>query len=151
MASRFNASAGRFVDSSGRFISFQTEARIQLRFERILKAVEKARAGNLFSVGYLVANIAKNKIKRSKYASEAGQPPATRRGLLRKAIRYAVAQNKESVVIGPVASLVGQAGMAHEFGGKYKGERFPARPFMGPSLDEALPQIGPKFRGSVHN
>lgn len=151
-STRYNSSANRYVDNStGRFISFQTEANIQLRLERIVKAIGRAKAGSLPSVGYLISTIAKQKIQRSKEPSQPGSPPTTRKGLMRRAIRYAVAPDKQSVAIGPVASLVGQAGMAHEFGGKYRGSKYPARPFMGPSLDEALPQIGPAFRGSVHN
>lgn len=152
MASKFNASAGRFTDAAtGRFISFRSELQIQLRLERITKAIQKAKAGSLPAVGYLISTLAKQKIQRSKTPSQPGTPPATRKGLLRKAIRYALAPDKQSVVIGPTASLVGKAGTAHEFGGKYRGQRFPERPFMGPSLADALPQIGPAFRGSVHN
>jgi hypothetical protein len=152
MSSKFNAGAGRFTDAAtGRFISFQSELSIQLRLERITKAVEKAKAGSLPAVGYLISTLAKQKIQRSKTPSQPGTPPATRKGLLKKAIRYAVASDKQSVVIGPTASLVGKAGMAHEFGGKYRGQKFPERSFMGPSLDEALPRIGPAFRGSVHS
>lgn len=120
----------------------------QLRLERIAKAAERSRAGNLRSVGYLIANIAKGKIQRSKQKSQPGEPPTTRRGLLRKAIRYAVADNQKSVVIGPVYSLVGTAGAAHEHGGRYKGDVYPQRPFMGPALQEALPQIGPQYKVS---
>lgn len=149
---RFNASAGRFMDTStGRFISFETEAKIQLRLERIARAIEKANAGNLYSVGYLISTIAKGYIKRAAKASQPGDPPTTRKGLLRRAIRYRVAEDKQSVVIGPVASMVGLAGMAQEFGGRYRGATYPQRPFMGPALDEALPQIGPQWQGSVHN
>jgi len=145
--SRYNANANRYVDTStGRFISFQTEARLQLRLDRIAKAVERARAGNLRAVGYLIATLAKPKIKRSKRASLPGEPPTTRRGLMRKAIRYELAADKRSVVIGPAASIVGTAGQPHEHGGRYKGESYPERPFMGPALQEALPLIGPRYK-----
>ena len=146
---RFNANANRYVDSSsGRFISFETEARVQLRLQRIVRAMERARAGSLNAVGYLVSTLAKGKIRRGRTASSPGQPPATRRGLLRRAIRYQVADDRKSVVIGPAYSIVGTAGEAHEFGGRYKGDLFPKRPFMGPALDEARPLIGPQYKFS---
>lgn len=145
--SRYNASANRYVDTStGRFISFQTEAKIQLRLQRIVKAAQQARAGNLRAVGYLISTIAKGKIQRSQRKSLPGQPPTTRRGLLRRAIRYQVAPDKMSVVVGPAYSIIGTAGQPHEHGGRYKGEKFPERPFMGPALQEALPMIGPRYR-----
>lgn len=144
---RYNANANRYVDAtSGRFISFVTEAQIQLRLERIAKAAQRARAGNLRAVGYVIATLAKQKIVRSKAKSLPGQPPTTRRGLLKRAIRYELATDKKSVVIGPTYSLVGTAGKPHEFGGRYKGETFPERPFMGPALEEAIPLIGPRYK-----
>lgn len=147
METRYNANANRYVDAStGRFIAFRVEARIQLRLDRIRRAVERANAGSMHAVGYLISTIAKGKITRSRTASMPGQPPTTRRGLLRRAIRYSVASDKRSVVVGPVYSIVGTAGAAHEFGGRYKGQRYPKRPFMGPALTEALPQIGPTYK-----
>lgn len=149
MKTQFNASAHRYVDSStGRFISFETEARVQMRLQRLVRAMQRARAGSLHAVGYLVSTIAKGKIQRSRKAAPAGSPVTTRRGLMRRAIRYQVAEDKRSVVIGPVASMVGTAGQAHEFGGRYKGERYPQRPFMGPALEEARPMIGPTYKFS---
>jgi len=126
--------------------SIKTDVKLQLRLERITKAVQRARAGNLRSVGYLIATLAKPKIKRSKRASLPGEPPTTRRGLMRKAIRYELAADKKSVVIGPAASIVGTAGQPHEHGGRYKGESYPERPFMGPALQEAIPLIGPRYK-----
>ena len=132
--------------STGRFVSFQTEAKLQLRLERIAKAAARARAGNLRSVGYLVGNVAKRLIQKSSSKSQPGQPPTTRKGLLRRAIRYELASDKMSVVIGPTYSLVGTAGEAHEFGRRYKGADYPERPFMGPALQEVLPLIGPGYK-----
>jgi len=137
------------------------ETRVRLREQRLLKAIERAASGSLRSVGYAISQIAKAKIKRGPTAgggrgrrrktkpSSPGQPPHTRRGQLRRAIRYAMTSDQAAVVVGPVYSMVEDVGKAHEFGGKYKGERYPRRPFMGPSLEEALPKIGPQFKGSV--
>jgi hypothetical protein len=127
-------------------IQLTTDARVQLRLERIRRAADKAQAGYLRSVGYLVSLLAKKRIVRSSVKAPPGQPPTTRRGLLRRAIRYAVAPDRQSVVIGPTHVLVGTAGQPHEHGGWYKGERYPPRPFMGPALEEASPLIGPLYK-----
>ena len=127
-------------------IQIKTDARVQLKLERIRRAAEKARAGYLRSAGYLVSMLAKKRIVRSTTKAPPGQPPTTRRGLLRRAIRYAVAADRQSVVIGPAHSLVGTAGEPHEHGGRYKGDRYPRRPFMGPALEEASPLIGPMYK-----
>lgn len=121
------------------------EAKLQLRLERIAKAAERAKTGNLRSVGYLISTIAKQKIKRGRGASPAGSPPHTRRGVLRRAIRYGVTSDKNSVVIGPAYSLAGTGGQPHEHGGRYMGAMFERRPTMGPSLEEAVPLIGPRW------
>jgi len=127
-------------------VKISTDARMQLRLERIAKAMERARKGSLRSVGYLVSTIAKGNIRRSRKASRPGEPPSTRRGLLRRAIRYQVADDRRSVVIGPMYSMVGTAGEAHEHGGRYKGQTYPERPIMGPALEEARPKIGPTYK-----
>ena len=131
-----------------KLIAVDVNVRQQLRLQRIAKAAQRARAANLPSVGYLISTIAKGKIQRSKQKSQPGEPPTTRRGLLRKAIRYAVAADRKSVVVGPAHSVVGTAGEPHEHGGRYKGETFPQRPTMGPALQEALPLIGPRYKVS---
>lgn len=123
-----------------------TETKLKLRLERIEKAVQRARSGNLRSVGYLISTLAKGSIRNSQQKSQPGQPPTTRRGLLRRAIRYELAQDRQSVVIGPAFSIAATAGEPHEHGGLYKGEQYEQRPFMGPALEEALPQIGPGYK-----
>ena len=149
MDTRYDASSNRYRDAeTGRYISFKMEAKIQFRRDRILKAIQRANEGWLNSVGYLISSTAKGLIKRSTREASPGEPPHTRRGLLRRAIRYRVASDRKSVVIGPTFSRVGTAGAAHEHGGRYKGETYPRRPFMGPALDEVLPRIGPKYKVS---
>ena len=143
---RYNSGAARYMDtSSGKFIAFETEAKIRLRLDRLRKAIERAREGSLRPIGFIVSQIAKGKVKKSAVASPPGQPPHTRRGRLKFAIRYQMAQDKRSIVIGPAASKLGIAHKPHEFGGQYKGGRFPERPLMGPALEEAQSMIGPAF------
>jgi hypothetical protein len=147
MATRLDGTSNRYRDQeTGRFISFRTEARIQTRLERLRRTIERANEGWLNAVGYLISTYAKRSIKRSRQQSRPGDPPTTRRGLLRRAIRYRVAQDRTHVLVGPTASKVGRAGEAHEHGGRYKGQRYPQRPFMGPALEQAAPQIGPRYK-----
>jgi len=117
---------------------------------RIQKALERIRDKGLRSAGFLVSSIMKRRIKRSRKPSKPGQTPHTKRGQLRRAIRYGMAYDKMSVVIGPKYSMFGPAGGAHEYGGRYKGQIFPRRPFAGPALDLAMPFIGPQFKGTVY-
>ena len=52
-------------------------------------------------------------------------------------------------VIGPRASVVGDVGKGHEFGGEFRGEDYPERPFMGPALEETEDTFGNSFAGSL--
>ncbi len=82
--------------------------------------------------------------------SEAGSPPHThRRAFFRRAIAYAVGEDKRSAVIGPRFSAVGTVGKAHEFGGDYKGFDYQPRPFMAPGLVRAIPRFAGSFAGSI--
>ena len=141
-------------DASGRFLAdpnkvremeLKLQAQIRMFDARLIKAVRDARAGSLRPVGFLISQLAKSKVKRSPTKSPPGRPPHTRRGRLKFAIRYSMAANKRSIVIGPAASKLGQAGSAHEHGGLYKSAHYPERPLMGPVLVEAQNMIGPAF------
>jgi phage gpG-like protein len=86
--------------------------------------------------------------KRARIVPSApGSPPHTRFGQLKRSIVYAAA--KGEAVIGPRGSIVGESATAHEFGGNYKGEDYPGRPFMGPALDSNLTKFGSSFAGSI--
>lgn len=113
----------------------------------VTKAVDKAAFRNF---GNAAASIRKDEIssiEKSEKASEPGTPPHTRKGQLKKAIQYAY--DKDSAVIGPVASMVGQSASIDELGGEYKGEQYPARPFAGPALERATPRFAGSWSGSV--
>lgn len=118
--------------------------------KNVEKAVEKASFTNL---GHAAASIRKKaiaSIEKSDKSSAAGSPPHTRQGELRKSIAYDV-EDQFAAVIGPRASVVGESGAAHEFGGRYKGGDFPERPFMGPALEDSLDRFHESWRGSVHS
>ena len=116
------------------------------------KVERKAKEGTFRSLGHAggyIRKVARHSIKRSQRPSAPGRPPHTRRGLLRNAILYAVERDRQSVVIGPDESFVGKSASAHEFGGRYRRERYPKRPFMGPALEEARDKLPPMWAGSV--
>jgi hypothetical protein len=77
---------------------------------------------------------ARRSIRRSRKASPPGQPPHTRRGQLKRAVRYVVEKERGRVLIGPAYTVVGRSAAAHEFGGRYKRQVYPKRPLMGPAL-----------------
>lgn len=104
---------------------------------------------NIGHAAAVIARDAKNSIKTSDHASAAGKPPHTRNGRLRSAIRFDANRSTQVAIVGPIASLVGQSGAAHEFGGKYKGGDFDERPFMSKALERNLHRLAGQFTGSV--
>ena len=111
------------------------------------KVKRKVNQGTFKSLNHAAAAIrltARRSIRRSPNKSLSGTPPHTRRGLLKRALLYKVEKTRLSAVIGPAYSIVGRSGRAHEFGGKYYGQNYPQRQFMGPALQANLKRI-PKF------
>jgi hypothetical protein len=51
--------------------------------------------------------------------------------------------------VGPQFSVIGEIGNVHEFGGRYKGENYPARPFMAPALEAGIDFFAESFGGSL--
>ncbi len=86
------------------------------------KVVKAARAGSVKSLGHaggMIRLTARRSIKRSPTESPPGTPPHTRKGQIKRALRYAVEKEKQTVVVGPEAEVVGTSGKAHEFGGRF--------------------------------
>ena len=113
------------------------EIKVQSRMD-VQKVLRKARRANIESLGHAggaVRLTARRSIRQSPRASAAGTPPHTRRGLLRRAIVYAVEKYRQLVVIGPAYGMIGRSASAHEFGGRYRREHYRRRPFMGPALE----------------
>lgn len=126
--------------------------------ERVAKAARKATYRNVFHAAASIRKTAVESIEPGDGPSAPGTPPHThtqkvtkkgkvRKGQLPRAIVFKA--EKEEAVIGPRFSVVGEAGSAHEFGGEYKGEDFPERSFMGPSLDENEERFAGSFAGSI--
>ncbi len=116
------------------------------------KVLAKAKRGSIKSLGHAGATIrltAKRSIRRRKKPSPEGRPPSTRKAQLRGAILYAVEKQNDLVAIGPERAKVGTSAAAHEHGGRYKRQRYPKRPFMGPALETTKERLPRKWAGSV--
>lgn len=128
--------------------------------KRVADAVDRAEYRNL---GHAAASIRKEAIESIESGdgpSLPGTPPHThtqkltkkgkvRKGQLPRAIVYDNDKESDTAVIGPRESVVGTSGEAHEFGGDYKGQDFPERPFMGPALDKNIDRFASSFAGSI--
>ncbi len=117
--------------------------------DRVKNAAKKASFKNLGHAGAAIRLTARKSIRKGKKPAQAGKPPHTRRGQLKRSLRYAVEKDRGRVLIGPVYTMVGRSAMAHEFGGKYKKERYPARPFMGPALQKNERKLPRLWAGSI--
>lgn len=109
----------------------------KLAYQGLRQAVTKGAA--------YVMTVARNRIKRGDKPGPPGGPVRTKRGAFKKAIVFALetaeGDSTQRAVIGPSALFVGPVGKAHEFGGEFRGDQFPARPNMGPALQTALPRL----------
>jgi hypothetical protein len=126
-------------------------AHVKTRFDgkRVVNAAGRASITTLGHAGAAIRLAARHSIRKSRGPSAPGTPPHTRKGRFRSAIRYAITSDRESVVVGPDHTLVADAGGAHEFGGRYRDEHYPRRPFMGPALERVKDRLPPMWAGSV--
>lgn len=129
---------------------FATKSKVTDETKKVVAAADKATFRNLRHAGFSISKGAKQSITKSAEPSAPGSPPNTR-GRGRANIRAAIYVNAqpESVIIGPRASYVGEAGRAHELGEEFKGDEFEERPFMGPALQAAIPRFMSDWRGSI--
>ena len=141
---------GRFVSAGGGRqgggigIGFRVRTR-----DDIPRLLRKARRQNIRTLGHAAAVIrvtAKRSIRKRAGPSPAGQPPHTHCGVLPRSLRYAVARNRQSAVIGPDYTVARRVGRPHEKGGIYFGRRYPARPYMLPAFEKIRPRL-PRFWG----
>jgi hypothetical protein len=120
------------------------------RTKRIIDRTNKAAFKNFAHAAARISKDAKESIVKSDEPSPEGTPPHTRaeRGHnLRGAIRFAA--TKEGAVIGPMASIIGEVGAAHEFGEVYKGQDFDIRAFMGPALEKNVDRLARDWYGTI--
>jgi len=125
--------------------------KVKTKFDggKVMRAVKK---GNITSLGHAGAAIrlqARHSIRKGAKASPPGTAPHTRKGRLRSAIKYAVEKARQTVVMGPDVEVAGTSGKAHEFGGRYRREQYPRRPFMRPALEKVKDRLPAFWGGSV--
>lgn len=124
---------------------------IQTRDE-IPGLIRKAKRGQIDSIGRASAytrTVMKRTLGKRKKPRPEGEPATSRTGRARRSILFAVDAPDQSAIIGPAHRFVGRSMSAHEFGRSHKGDKMPARPFAGPSLEKATPKLAPFWRGAV--
>ena len=127
---------------------FSAIVHMTTNFERIEKAAARAAYWAWAKSAYRIMRDAQSTILINRRASPPGTPPHTgRRKQLRVAIQYSA--SKDDAVVGPRGSWVDESMRVHEFGGFYKGHKYPARPFMGPALSRELDQFAGEFSGQI--
>ncbi len=119
------------------------------RFEKLRVAAKRAELDNLKHAAADLRLKAIASIHQSDKPSEPGTPPHSKEGALPAAILFAVDAATLTAVVGPTRRKVGLAGKAHEFGGEFRGENYPARPFMAPAMLKTLDRFAGSFRGDI--
>ena len=125
------------------------KAKLSFAARGLAAAVLAGSLNALRRAGAYVRRAARHKVKTSDNPSPPGSPPHSRAGLLKRSILFGLDKPAQAVVIGPAESVIGNAMAAHEFGGRYKRERYPARPLMGPTLTSTAPKLAQFWRDSV--
>lgn len=118
---------------------------------KVAKAVEEYKVESLSHAAGLVRKTAQRSVRRrtgDNYA-EPGKPAKTAIGRLRKSIIYNVDRGADEAIIGPTSNVIGSIGALHEFGGKTRSGRYPARPYMGPAFEKILPRLPESWRRKI--
>lgn len=130
---------------------------------KVLRLLDKKTHAALRSFGKYVRRVAKNSIKsagKKGTPSKPGQPPKSRKGLLKNFIFYGFDLAKRSVVIGPqkIHGLKGKAPNVLEYGGRVKGKskkghitssKVSARPYMGPAFEKSKKKLSGLWSNSI--
>lgn len=121
--------------------------------QKLGKAIERAKAGSLSSMAYIVRKEIVGSIKQRKdkdKASPAGTPPYQHKpGFLKGAARYAVDKTREDAVIGFMFSRVGRTMKTHEKGLREGRRSYPERRTVEPALERSVVHFAPDWRSSV--
>jgi phage gpG-like protein len=128
-------------------ITMRSHARFKPR--RLQRRAQDANFRNLGHAAAAIRLTARRSIRRRQGPSAPGRAPHTRAGALRRSIVYQVDRERQRAVIGPAFSGVGRSATAHEFGGRYRRDRYPRRPFMGPALTTNQDRLPKHWRASI--
>lgn len=124
-------------------------AKTRSQMHKVARKAKRASIESLSHAGGAIRLAAVRSIRKRKGPAPAGQPPHTHTRRLPRAIKYAVEKRRQAVVIGPDVESLGTAGKAHEHGGRYRGQRYAKRPFMGPALEKTKDRLPKLWAGSV--
>lgn len=122
---------------------------IEFDKDGLVARVAKATTSVLRRMGAYIRRSAQHKVHSSDKASIPGSPPNSKTGALKRGILFGLEKRRESVLVGPAFRFVGESMLAHEFGGKYRKERYPKRPLMGPTLKESAPRLAKLWQDAV--
>lgn len=138
-------------------------SRVEFYHENVLIPARAAEEEALRDCGALVRRIAQKSLRQRNRPSPPGSPPSSRQGDLRNSILFRFDAARRSVLIGApqFSGSRDDAPALHEFGGVRafsrlrRGkplrivQRYRARPFMRPALDEAAPQFAAFWKGRI--
>jgi len=126
-------------------------ARAWTEKRRVEDALRRGARRGLFRAAAAIRLQAARSIIQSASPSVPGRPPHTRKGQIRRAILFAVKEDHGllAALIGTSHDILGPAGRAHEFGGRFRREVYPKRPFMRPALNVVANQLPDFFRHSL--
>ena len=129
---------------------------------KVLRLLDKKTHGVLRQFGSFVRTTAKRSIRRvgkKGTPSAPGQPPKSRKGLLKNFIFYGFDRLRRSVVIGPQKlNLKGKAPSVLEYGGMVKGKskkghitssKISARPYMGPAFEKSKKRLSALWQNNA--
>ena len=129
---------------------FGLTVQIEDQTKRVVDAAERTTFRNLGHAAARISKDAKALLVTAEGPSDPGEPPHTHKGaFLRRAVRFHNDKKAQSAVIGPVASIVGEAGRAHELGEEFHGQDFDERPFMAPALEKNEDRFAHDWVGSL--
>jgi len=128
---------------------FGMDVKITERFRAVQEAADRAIYKNIRHAAFSIRKYIQDSIRTSPTASEPGEPVSTRGKRSNVKNSIFVAADDNTALIGPRFSFVGDVMEAHEFGKTYKGDRFAARPTMGPGLEANTDRFADTFRGSI--
>lgn len=128
--------------------------------QRVITAMDRAEKRALSKAGAFVRKAAQSSLRRRKKSSRPGQPPS-RHAATNQSLRFILFNyepNNHGVVVGPVR-FTGSEDTPNvmEYGGTVvrrsksgsKVQRYPARPFMGPALEQVAQELPSVFAREV--